>query len=116
MTTKALREVDFEYVVAPDAKGEASGQLYVDDGVSIEPKTSMRLQMRYKNKELKVTGKAGYSTKAKAGSVRVLGVEKAPKGVYVDGKKAGGLKWKYESKGKTVTVKIGKSLGGLSVR
>ncbi|KAG9097843.1 hypothetical protein FRC06_007125 [Ceratobasidium sp. 370] len=116
MTTKALREVDFEYVVAPDADGEASGHLYVDDGVSIEPKTSTRLSMSYKNKELKVSGKAGYKTDAKIGSVRVLGVKKVPVAVYVDGKKAAGSAWEYDSSAKTVVVKVGKPLGGLNVR
>ncbi|KAG8742173.1 hypothetical protein FRC10_001929 [Ceratobasidium sp. 414] len=116
MTTKALREVDFEYVVAPDAEGKASGQLYVDDGISIEPKTNTRLSMSYQNKELKVLGKAGYKMDAKVGTVRVLGVEKAPGAVYVDGKKAVGSAWEYNPSAKTVVVKVGKSLGGLNVR
>ncbi|KAG8785669.1 hypothetical protein FRC12_017286 [Ceratobasidium sp. 428] len=116
MTTKALREVDFEYVIAPDAGGKASGQLYVDDGVSIEPKTSTRLSMSYKDKELKVSGSAGYKTEAKVGSVRVLGVGKAPGEVYVDGKKVKEFAWKYDSGAKVVMVKVGKSLGGLNVR
>ncbi|KAG9083531.1 hypothetical protein FS749_005959 [Ceratobasidium sp. UAMH 11750] len=116
MTTKALRDLDFEYVVAPDVSGKASGQLYVDDGVSIEPKTSTRLSMSYRNKELKVSGTVGYKTGVKVGSVRVLGVGKAPGVVYLDGKKAAGSTWEYDSNAKTLVVKVGKSLGGLNVR
>ncbi|KAG8733850.1 hypothetical protein FRC10_012112 [Ceratobasidium sp. 414] len=116
MTTKALGEVDFEYVVAPDAEGKASEQLYVDDGILIEPKTNTRLSMSYKNKELRVLGKVAYKMDAKVGTVRVLGVEKAPGAVYVDGKKAVGSAWDYHPSAKTMVVRVRKSLCGLNIR
>ncbi|KAG8684452.1 hypothetical protein FRC08_013686 [Ceratobasidium sp. 394] len=116
MTTKALREKDFNFVVAPGSDGKASGQLYLDDGISINPKSSTKLTMSYANKQLQVKGSAGYKTSSKVATVTFLGVTKAPNAVYVDSKKVAGSSWKYDSGAKTVVVKIGKSLAAFTIR
>ncbi|GJE88081.1 glycoside hydrolase family 31 protein [Phanerochaete sordida] len=85
MTTAALRKTDFELVVAPDAKGAASGSLYADDGVSIAPKSSTTVDFSYKNGALAVSGHFGYALGVKVARVRFLGVASAPKTVKVNG-------------------------------
>ena len=45
-TTTELRSKDFEFVIAPDAKGTAAGSLYVDDGVSTVQETSTSVEMQ----------------------------------------------------------------------
>ena len=47
MTTTELHTKDFEFVVAPDAKGTAAGSLYVDDGVSIVQEKSTSVEMGF---------------------------------------------------------------------
>ncbi|KAG8735189.1 hypothetical protein FRC10_010897, partial [Ceratobasidium sp. 414] len=116
MTTKALREKDFNFVVAPDSEGKASGQLYIDDGISISPKSSTKLAMSYSNKQLQVKGSTGYKTSSKVATVTFLGVTKAPTAIYIDSNKATASNWKYDSSAKTVVVKIGKSLGAFTAR
>ncbi|KAG8756283.1 hypothetical protein FRC12_010619 [Ceratobasidium sp. 428] len=116
MTTKALREKDFNIVVAPGTDGTASGQLYLDDGISIKPKSSTKLTMAYSNKQLQVKGSTGYKTSSKVATVTFLGVTKAPSAVYVDSNKVATSSWKYDSSAKTVVVKVGKSLGVFTVR
>ncbi|KAF8755028.1 glycosyl hydrolase 31 family [Rhizoctonia solani] len=79
MTTKALREKDFNIVVAPGTDGKATGQLYLDDGVSLDPKASTHLEMNYSNKQLTVKGSTGYKTNSKVGTVTFLALTSPPR-------------------------------------
>ncbi|KAB5592833.1 Alpha-glucosidase family protein [Ceratobasidium theobromae] len=116
MTTKALREKDFNIVVAPGSDGKASGQLYIDDGVSLKPGSSTRLQLNYINKQLTVAGSTGFKTNSKIATVTFLGVSQKPNAVYLDSRKISPSSWKYDSNAKTVVLTVGKSLGGLTAR
>jgi len=51
--TKALRKNDFEFIVAPNDGGEASGSLYIDDGESLVQAASTRVEMSFKKWEFK---------------------------------------------------------------
>ena len=86
MTTDALRKTDFEILVAVSADGKATGSLYVDDGVSINPSTSTRVSFEYANGTLTVKGSFEYPLGVKVSTVRFLGVQKTPKQVLVNGK------------------------------
>lgn len=61
MTTAALREKDFELVIAPGRDGTASGQLYVDDGVSLEQAATTLARFSYAEGKLVVEGEFGYA-------------------------------------------------------
>ena len=56
MTTTALRETDFEILVAPNANGTASGSLYFDDGLSLTQSSSSNISFTYTQNTLKVSG------------------------------------------------------------
>lgn len=85
MTTTALRQQDFEIVVATGFDGAASGSLYVDDGVSITPQSITEVNMSYQDGILTVTGTFGYNTGVNVSRVRLLGVSEAPALVKVNG-------------------------------
>ncbi|ELU38196.1 alpha-glucosidase [Rhizoctonia solani AG-1 IA] len=104
MTTKALREKDFNIVVAPGTDGKATGQLYLDDGVSLDPKASTHLEMSYSNKHLTVNGNAGYKTNSKVRDVIILGIDESPKMVYVNSERVSRTSWGYDSSAKTVKL------------
>ncbi|KAF7366623.1 Glycoside hydrolase family 31 protein [Mycena sanguinolenta] len=70
MTTAELREVDFEFVVAPGTDGTASGSLYVDDGGF---------------NTLTVTGSFAFKTGVNTSRARFLNVAKAPSSVLLNG-------------------------------
>jgi alpha-glucosidase len=106
LTTVELRKTDFELVVAPDAKGKASGALYVDDGESVTPAKKTELKFEYSKGELSVKGKFGYELGVKVARVRVAGVESKPKKVKKDGKE---VKFTYDAKTKVVDATIGAS-------
>ncbi|KAI8935342.1 hypothetical protein NX059_007927 [Plenodomus lindquistii] len=59
-TTKALRQEDFVVVIAPDSDGNASGRLYLDDGESIEQKSTSEITYSYSQGKLSVTGNMSY--------------------------------------------------------
>ena len=88
MTTTALRKKDFEFIVAPDIQGEASGALYIDDGESISPASFTDVNLRFKDCKLEIWGNFGYDAPGvNVSRVRFLGVDKQPNGVLIDGKK-----------------------------
>ncbi|KIJ63376.1 glycoside hydrolase family 31 protein [Hydnomerulius pinastri MD-312] len=83
MTTTELRKTPFELVIAPSSSGEASGQLYVDDGESITPSKTTELTMTYKHNRLEVKGKYDYREGVDIASVVILGVSIVPKSINI---------------------------------
>lgn len=82
MTTKALRKQPFHILIAPDANGSASGELYIDDGDSIEQNGVSMITMSWSNNTLIVDGTFAYepsdSESRAVVCVTVLSVESAP--------------------------------------
>ncbi|CAE6471046.1 unnamed protein product [Rhizoctonia solani] len=72
--------------------------------------------MSYSNKQLTVKGNTGYKTNSKVGTVTFLGVSESPKAVYLNSNKADSSSWKHDSSAKTVTLTVGKALGGFTAR
>ena len=85
MTTTALRKKDFEFIVAPDIRGEATGTLYIDDGESITPASFTDVNLRFKDGKLDMWGVFGYASGVNISLVRFLGVSSQPNGVLIDG-------------------------------
>jgi alpha-glucosidase len=73
MTTTELRGKDFELLIPLGPNGTASGQLYLDDGVSLEQSGTTFAQFSYAGGRLVATGDFGYSTPVKISKVTILG-------------------------------------------
>jgi alpha-glucosidase len=71
-TTTALRGRDFELIVPLNANGTAIGELYLDDGESLEPAFSL-IRFTYKDGNLTVEGTFDYEVPVKVSKVTVLG-------------------------------------------
>ncbi|PVG01300.1 alpha-glucosidase [Serendipita vermifera] len=111
MTTATLRKKNFELVVAPGKDGKASGSLYVDDGVSINPGSTLEAKYTYSNKKLRVQSDGGYNAgNVKYGRVKILGVESAPSGVRVNGRSVGQSSVTYNSTSQAVSINVTQSL------
>ncbi|KAK3325139.1 glycoside hydrolase family 31 protein [Apodospora peruviana] len=80
MTTTELREQDFELLIPVGSDGKAQGQLYLDDGVSLEQKGTTNIKFVYTNGVLTATGTWGYETKVKITKVTLIGAGKGGKG------------------------------------
>ena len=61
MTMKALRKNDFEFIVASNDHGEASGSLYIDDGESLVQAASTQVEISFKKGKLDVSGTFGFA-------------------------------------------------------
>jgi alpha-glucosidase len=87
MTTKALRDQDFELYIAPDDNGFAEGTLYLDDGESLVQESESEIVFRWDGEMLKTKGTFGFETGVRIRRVTVLGDE--PKSFEMDGGLAG---------------------------
>jgi alpha-glucosidase len=109
MTTTELRATDFEFLVAPDANGTATGSLYVDDGVSIVQNQTTNVEMAFANGTLSVNGSFGYEVGTKVASVVLLGVGNAPTNVTVSDGTTGGareVQFTYDDSNEVVRAEI----------
>jgi alpha-glucosidase len=80
MTTKEVRQQDFEFIVSlPRTGGTATGELYLDDGISLEqPEGEVTsIAITYENGRLFSAGVVGYPTIVKIAKVTVVGGESA---------------------------------------
>lgn len=74
-TTTALRAQNFEILIPLNEKGEAKGELYFDDGESIDPASNggvSRIQMTFRNGKLALDGDFGYEVPVVISRVTVL--------------------------------------------
>jgi len=105
-TTTALRKKDFEFVVAPGQDGTAEGQLYIDDGESIDPATKTEIKMMFENGILRVTGSFGFATGVNVARVRILNTNKAPNTVRVNSAKMDTSDVMYDAANKVLDVTV----------
>jgi alpha-glucosidase len=71
-TTAELRTHDFDLLIAPDADGKASGSLYLDDGITLNPQQFTNIDFTFENGHLVVNGSFGYDPGVQVNSITVL--------------------------------------------
>jgi alpha-glucosidase len=92
MTTKALRDNDFELLVAPDAQGKASGTLYLDDGESMVQTSTSEIVFTWDGSKIKAAGTFDFPTNVGVKSVTIYGKE--PQKYEINEDLSGG--WEYD--------------------
>lgn len=110
MTTKELREKDFEIVVAPGLDGNAKGSLYIDDGVSLEQYSTLEASYTFDGTTLVVsttgTFKIGSLEYAK---ISILNVEESPTVVRlrsVDGETIPAKKLQWDPENEVLVLEV----------
>ncbi|KAF2269851.1 alpha/beta-glucosidase agdC [Lojkania enalia] len=78
-TTTALREQDFELLIAPNKDGKARGTLYLDDGESVEQTKTSEIEFVFDGEKLRMEGTFEYDAKVGILSVTVMGTDEVKK-------------------------------------
>ncbi|KAK3498987.1 glycosyl hydrolases family 31-domain-containing protein [Neurospora hispaniola] len=73
MTTTELRKQDFELIIAVGKDLTAEGELYLDDGVSLEQQGVTNIKFKYALGVLTVNGDFGFKTDVKITNITVVG-------------------------------------------
>lgn len=102
-------------LVTLDKGGHASGSAYVDDGESVPPTPSSTITFKASGGSLSISRVGVFRVAQKLETVTVLGVEKKPVGVSVNGKRVPQNEWKFEEGlGRLVVEGLGLDLNGLA--
>ncbi|KAH7138695.1 glycosyl hydrolases family 31-domain-containing protein [Dendryphion nanum] len=94
-TTGESRKNPWGLIIALSGEGEARGDLYVDDGESIEPSAVLEVGFRVAEEVLKAEVKGGYTDTNALGNVTILGVRKVGE-VRLDGKRVESAKVRFD--------------------
>lgn len=94
-TTTESRRNPWSLLVALDAKGTATGQLYVDDGESVAPNATLHVDFTLSENSLDVSTRGSYSDTNALANITVMGLARAPTNVLFNGGSAwaGGVAW-----------------------
>lgn len=103
MTVAESRQNDRELIVALDAAGRATGNLFLDDGDSLPmlEKDQSYIHFDFAPKTsggfaLTATGDFGYTSRAPLDTVYFLGVKEAPTKMTLNGVTVDGSKWSFD--------------------
>ncbi|KAF2170137.1 glycoside hydrolase family 31 protein [Zasmidium cellare ATCC 36951] len=84
-TTTESRNSSWSLITALDKDGSATGQIYLDDGESIAPPSSLLVELTASNGTLWASSRGLYKDTNSLANVTVLGVQSEPKSVTLNG-------------------------------
>lgn len=93
MTTRDARKTPWNILVALSSEGTATGNLYLDDGESLVPNSTLYVELAATvvgGRRLWASGRGGYVDGNALGNVTVLGVREGPGLVRFNGKEVNG--------------------------
>ena len=109
-TTTELRKKNFNIVIAPGREKTASGQLYIDDGVSLVQASTSLITLSWDGTIFKMGGTFGYDVgEVVVCQVQILGQTGQPGSVNIDGSVLDEGSWTFN--GTTGVLTVTTSLG-----
>ncbi|KAI0533140.1 glycoside hydrolase family 31 protein [Xylaria digitata] len=105
LTTAAVRASPWSLLVALDATGKASGELYIDDGESVDPEATTWIDFSTSNSSLIATRSGTYDEdRNHLGYVTILGVEKEVSEVTFGDTKLNAENWHFDAETRVLRV------------
>ena len=77
-----------------NSTGGASGEIYIDDGVSIKPSSTLDVTVIAMNNSISAQSIGNYSVAQPLGNVTILGIETQPQNVKFTG---GNYTWNWDN-------------------
>jgi len=112
-TTAECRNSFWSLIVALDKNGAASGEAYLDDGESIVPESTLLVDLTASRGTLFASSRGLYQDNNALANVTVLGVQRKPNAVTLNGVKlASGVNWSNSTKVLRVTGLQNATTGG----
>ncbi|KAH9974514.1 glycosyl hydrolases family 31-domain-containing protein [Russula compacta] len=106
-TTRASAAAPYALLVSLSSDGRAYGTALIDDGEKLEPEAedahavastqSRTLVFNALDKYLEIWGEGAFAVAQPLGAITILGVDRAPKRVRLDGVNVPSRKWVYDS-------------------
>lgn len=112
MTTAAVRLLDFEIIVPVGVDGTATGELYIDDGLSIEQAKTTHVNFDYNGLLLHLSGTFGYNPGVTITRVVFVGLQTTPMAAVVNGREA---EFMVREENGDVVVEVGRPFGNFTV-
>ena len=101
-TTAESRKTPWSLLVALDLVGTATGQLYLDDGVSLQPNATRYIEFTATNSHLYVSVEGTFVDMNALANITILGVQQAPTSATFNGRLVPGVS--YNSATKVVSI------------
>ena len=103
-TTAESRDTDYSLIVALDASGSATGQLYLDDGESEVPESELLIDLTVAANSLYASIRGLYEDTHPLANITILGVGSEPSSLTLNGADIADLS-SYDSDSQVVSVK-----------
>ncbi|KAI0204340.1 glycoside hydrolase family 31 protein [Astrocystis sublimbata] len=110
LTTAAVQASPWSLLVALDTEGEASGEVYIDDGESVTPEATAWVDFSVSNSALVATPSGEYKDENPLGYVTILGVDEDVSEVTFGEKKLDEDSWHFDSATRVLKVEGLKAL------
>lgn len=103
-TTSESRRNPWFLLVALDKEGSATGQLYLDDGLSVTPNATRLIDLTASNgNSLYASGRGQFMDTNALANITILGVQTAPTNITFNGSPVTGMSYNDTSKAISVT-------------
>ncbi|AEO70510.1 glycoside hydrolase family 31 protein [Thermothielavioides terrestris NRRL 8126] len=104
MTTTESRRNPWGLIVALDRDGSAEGELYLDDGESLEPDAVTWVHFSATNNSVAARPEGNYVDTNRLANVTVLGLPEAPSMVWLNGNLLATSRWSYSADSAVLSV------------
>ncbi|PGH18398.1 hypothetical protein AJ79_00466 [Helicocarpus griseus UAMH5409] len=106
LTTREVRNSPWSLLVALDGKAKAEGHLYVDDGESVEPESTLSVHFTVENNRLHAVSDGTYEDKNSLDKITILGADlgSSPCHVVLNGQEIPGQLVSYNQTSRVLAV------------